>query len=406
MRVWNLLAAAFLGTAAIGCSQSQAVAPALREPAQGAAPAERRAPAAITYRVLYAFRGLGSNDGAWPTSGLTERNGVLYGTTNSGGLPNKGNLGTVYSVTTAGSEKVVYTFGTTDGAKPFGGLTLLGDRFYGTTSAGGASGNGVIFEVNAADAVRVVHNFAGGAGGATPISTMLALDGALYGTTDAGGSGYGTIFKHNLSDGVQRVLYAFAGVPDGKQPRGALIDAGGSLYGTTLNGGDKKSAGTVYEVTSTEPPTERVLFRFTGLPGPINPQAGLVALDGAFYGTSQGGGETGYGSVYEVKKNSEVHTIYSFKGGDDGAVPISSLIVVNGLLYGTTSQGGPRNAGTVFELSKTGTERVLYAFLGTRDGQLPTGLLAKNNTLYGTTRYGGNVTACSLGCGTIYSITL
>jgi uncharacterized repeat protein (TIGR03803 family) len=59
-------------------------------------------------RVVYSFNG--GSDGAHPSS-LIKVNGTLYGTTIYGGSESCENgCGTVFSVTPAGAEKVVYTF--------------------------------------------------------------------------------------------------------------------------------------------------------------------------------------------------------------------------------------------------------------------------------------------------------
>src|SRR6266852_9524913 len=58
------------------------------------------------------------------------------------------NLGTVFRVTMAGVETVLYDFDGTHGASPIGGLILGTDgNFYGTTSAGGAAGLGTLFRI-------------------------------------------------------------------------------------------------------------------------------------------------------------------------------------------------------------------------------------------------------------------
>jgi len=54
-------------------------------------------------------------------------------------------------------------------------------------------------------------------------------------------------------------------------------------------------------------------------------------------------------------------SLYSFKGGADGAHPSAGLIALNGTFYGTTSGGGTNGNGTVFEVCPSGAERVLYS---------------------------------------------
>jgi uncharacterized repeat protein (TIGR03803 family) len=63
-----------------------------------------------------------------------------------------------------------------------------------------------------------------------------------------------------------------------------------------------------------------------------------------------------------------------------------------GNLYGTTEHGGLSGYGTIFELSNTGAETVLHSFAGfPTDGQNPLAGLWRDNegNLYGTTYEGG-----------------
>ncbi len=50
--------------------------------------------------------------------------------------------------------------------------------------------------------------------------------------------------------------------------------------------------------------------------------------------------------------------------GADGLAPLAGLIDVNGILYGTTQGGGQYGGGTVFAITRTGQERVLHSFGG------------------------------------------
>ena len=80
--------------------------------------------------MLYAFKG--EPDGYRPLAPLIAVKGKLYGTTTSGGLYS----GTVFSVTTTGSEKVLYTFaGGTDSNYPFASLLNVNGTLYGTTTS-------------------------------------------------------------------------------------------------------------------------------------------------------------------------------------------------------------------------------------------------------------------------------
>ncbi len=104
-------------------------------------------------------------------------------------------------------------------------------------------------------------------------------------------------------------------------------------------------------------------------------------------------------------------TIYTFKGGLDGAWPKGALIAdAHGALYGATSAGGSSSSfGTVFKLTPPTvsggqwTETVLYRFKGGSDGAVPVSNLIfdAKGALYGETYNGGN----SQGDGTVFKLT-
>jgi uncharacterized repeat protein (TIGR03803 family) len=155
--------------------------------------------------VIYAFKG--GRDGVEPKAGLIAANGTLYGTTLSGGSTSCGGhgCGTVFTVSTSGAERVLYGFkgGYNDGANPATELSSLNGLLYGTTASGGACGCGTIFDLDASGTEKIVHSFGSGSDGVGPNSALLDLGGMLYGATYAGGSGKkcglgvgcGTIFR-------------------------------------------------------------------------------------------------------------------------------------------------------------------------------------------------------------------
>src|SRR5208282_6011178 len=137
---------------------------------------------AQTFKVMYSFTG--GSDGGGPLDGLTlDSAGNFYGTTNAGGVST---YGVVFRVTKNGTEIVIHNFaGGTDGAYPEGGLIRdSAGNFFGTTTAGGVSNAGTVFGITAAGTEVVLYSFAGGTDGAVP-EAGLTLDAAgnLYGTT-------------------------------------------------------------------------------------------------------------------------------------------------------------------------------------------------------------------------------
>lgn len=145
---------------------------------------------------IYSFTG--GNDGAHPASVLVLTNNVLYGTTVHGG---SNDAGTVFKINTDRTGfSVLHTFTVTDGWVPRD-LLLSGSSLYGTAAGGGASNAGCIFKLDTSgNNFTVLYNFTGGADGATPTESLVLLNNTLYGTTEAGGlSGQGTVFSLALS---------------------------------------------------------------------------------------------------------------------------------------------------------------------------------------------------------------
>lgn len=66
------------------------------------------------FRIIHPF-GRSAKDGANPSADLIDLKGTLYGTTVNGGAHNGG---TVFSITTNGEERVLYSFGALGSAPP------------------------------------------------------------------------------------------------------------------------------------------------------------------------------------------------------------------------------------------------------------------------------------------------
>jgi uncharacterized repeat protein (TIGR03803 family) len=202
--------------------------------------------------VLHSFTS--GADGGIPQAALIrDAAGNLYGTTTAGGNLNctgdGGNegCGVVFKLDASGKFSVLHTFqgGADDGNTPMARLTLNKGELYGSTIVGGGNGCygsygcGTIFKITTAGVETVLYKFTGGADGANPFGApLLDQAGNLYSTTSAGGSfGHGTIFK--LDTNRETVLYSFTGKADGGFPFGNLIRAGkGTIRGVAGLGGD------------------------------------------------------------------------------------------------------------------------------------------------------------------------
>ena len=280
-----------------------------------------------------------------------------------------------------------------------------------------------------AQSLTILHYFTGGLDGYSP-EAGLTIDraGNLEGTAFAGGTAdVGTVFKlvHKGSNWMFSPLYSFAGGSDGAHPEArVIVGPDGNLYGTTFAGGrgdcfEFPGCGIVFELNP--PPTscrtavcawnETVLYRFPGGPYGGNPGTGDLLFDsqGNIYGTTEAGGASDAGTVYKLTPSNGtwVETVlYSFTGGEDGAVPWAGVIMDSaGNLYGTTVAGGGGNSGTVFELSPSGsgwTEKTLHGFQWSTDGGYSTAgvIFDRAGNLYGATSGGG-----PNGGGTVFELT-
>ena len=368
---------------------------------------------AASETVLYSFKDHG--DGGHSTAALINVNGRLYGTVPGGDRSRNGN---VFSVTKAGDLKIVYSFRGKkygDGSRPAAGLINVSGTLYGTTTDGGQphkchSGCGTVFKVTLAGVETVVYRFEDGGDGAYPFADLINVGGTLYGTTWGGGGstncgsdGCGTVFKVTKA-GAEKVVYSFGGGNDGAHPAAGLINVGGTLYGTTTDGGGSANCGgdgcgTAFRVTKAG--AEKVIYSFTGANDGAYPAADLINIGGALYGTTANGGASGFGTVFKVTKEGAETVLHSFGETPDGASPYAGLVKVGGTLYGTTSQGGGSGLGTVFRVTKEGAEMVIYSFVGTPDASYPAAtLISVGDTLYSTSFEGGAASD-----GTVFAMT-
>lgn len=234
-------------------------------------------------------------------------NGVLYGTTEYGGIDNRG---TVFSLTPVSLPGHSWAFATlygfqnlfSDGNYPVSGV-VIGDGgvLYGTTFAGGTASLGVVFSLTPA----------------TP------PDGRW----------------------TEAVLYSFMDV----HPTRITLGAGGLLYGPAVHQRNKGSF--LFSLTTTssgweEAPLYESQFKL-----------GALAFDksGVLAGTTGSQGETA-GTVFLLEPpvdpgGSWTEVLLHTFDGNDGANPDGVVIGSGKVLYGTTDTGGTSNLGTVFALT-------------------------------------------------------
>ena len=355
---------------------------------------------AQTFSTLASF---GGSNGVNPQMGALVQgsDGNLYGTTLEGGANIKG---AIFKVTPAGVLTALYSFAGTDGQSPMAGLVQASDgNFYGTTNAGGANSSGTIFKVTPSGTLTTLYSFCALSNCTDGKNSMAGLvqasDGNLYGTTTAGGAnGDGAIFKITLA-GAYSTLYSFSG-PDGSAPYAPLMQAAdGNLYGVT-GGGGSTGAGTIFKITLAGALTTLHSFNTTDGGEPYG--ALIQATDGNFYGTTERGGTNNFGTVFKITPAGAFASLYSFAETDGEQVYAGLVQASDGNLYGTTYGGGVNGFGTIFKITLAGALTVVHS-LATADGTQPLGTLmeAADGNLYGTAEMGG-----ANGYGTVFKLSV
>lgn len=255
----------------------------------------------------------------------------------------------------------------TDGSLPLAGLIQAANgNFYGTTPFGGTTlgiNFGTVFTITPTGTLKTLYSFCFNyptcnAGTSPQAGLIQGNDGNFYGTTTrlVTGNYPATIFKITPG-GTLDTLYSFCAQQPCADGAWLALANDGNLYGTTELGGEY-GYGTVFKITPTGTFTTLHNFGYTDGAYPI---AALVqATDGNFYGTTMGGsgtacGSDGCGTLFRITSSGTLDTLYRFcsqANCADGLSPSSGLIqATDGNFYGATPFGGTENDGTVFELS-------------------------------------------------------
>jgi uncharacterized repeat protein (TIGR03803 family) len=219
------------------------------------------------------------------------------------------------------------------------------------------------------------------------------------------------------------VIYAYAGHGTSAHAIGGLtLDRRGNLYGTTAWGGPYGAPGTLYELKrSGSSLVYSDLHNFgNGPDGNFPWDAPIFGPNGTLYGTTNGGGENGEGTVFNAQPPATIcpsvscpwdeTSLYSFTRLSDGGNPQSGIIFDSqGNIYGSNVNGGA-GYGVVYKMTPSGegwNYQVIYTFTGGQDGANPEGqlLLDSSGNLYGTATTGGLSGCGNFGCGTIYKLS-
>lgn len=305
--------------------------------------------------------------------------GLLYGTSSEGGATG---YGTVYQVRTNGAWSLLLSFGGTNGMYPMGSLTVAPDRYlYGTTQKGGDSNYGTIYRLSTSGGLATVFSFTNtNADGAYPIGDLtLGSDGRFYGTTSGGGSnGFGTVFAVTTNG----LLTTLASFPDGtwSSINPVLAQANdGNFYGLSVNN-DWTSQATfsVFRVTPSGDLTRLSSYSLEQFGHPLG---GLtLGPDGELYGTADALDNGLISQVFQVTTNGDLQPLVSL-GSVNNYWDIRSGLTLgpDGNFYGAGS-------GLAYRVTTNGVLTVLALFLDDLHGGQTFARLTVGNdgNLYGT----------------------
>jgi uncharacterized repeat protein (TIGR03803 family) len=203
---------------------------------------------------LYSFTG--ANDGANPQATLVQgSDGCFYGTTTFGGT---NGYGTVFQITAKGAMTVLYSFQAPNDDTASLAALVQGNNgtSYGTTLGDGNAGNGTVFAINPnGTGFTTLYSFSAGgtntsgaytnSDGAMPDRGLILAGDTLYGTTGAGGSsGNGTVFSLTLP-GPQLSITLFRNK--------CHIDVADQCHGFALGSSLSLGAAAVWNNNSTAP---------------------------------------------------------------------------------------------------------------------------------------------------------
>jgi len=367
---------------------------------------------AQTFTVLHTFSIYGS-DGSGPDGSLVQdADGNLHGTTYYGGTYDGG---VAFKLDKSGNETVLFTFNPNNSNGAFPGYGLIMDKegnLYSPADGGSANGGGVLWEISPKGKEKVLWDFGGHLKPSGAQGRLLRdASGNLYGVTVMGGVkgkgtqceyyGCGVVYKLDTA-GNLHVLHAFTGGADGGTPYGALLqDAAGNLYGAAITGGDLScpqfptlGCGTVFKLAPDNKFT--VLHTFTGGKDGAGSYGGFVMDNaGNLYGSAHIGGnrncDDGCGTLFKIDAKGKFKVLYTFTNEPAG-YPIGNLVMdPKGNIYGET-QGLNTNSyyGTIFELNSAGKVTLLHILNGYSDGADPNGGLIRDSAgnLYGVAYQG------------------
>jgi len=307
--------------------------------------------------------------------------------------------------------KRLHSFRENRGISPAAGLIFdAAGNLYGTTSGGSTGSDSSVFELAPNPDGGWTWSMIANLGGAWTFGGLVFdTAGDLYGTTAIGGLGnpyeFGSIFELVPDPGGTWTMMGLPATLDVNYPEGLAIDSMGNLYGTysifvPVGECEQFECGAVFELTQNSDGTwtNTTLYSFSGgNDGALPDSVPVLDAAGNIYGTTSQAGAYGYGTIWQLKPQEgggwAEYTLYAFNNGRNGGNPQAGLSAdAAGNFYCTTSSGGAYGYGTVFMVGLADRQiHVLHQFTGGKDGANPNGTVVvdASGNVYGATPKGG-----------------
>ncbi|MEM7372276.1 MAG: choice-of-anchor tandem repeat GloVer-containing protein [Bacteroidota bacterium] len=351
------------------------------------------------YTELLDFAGTGIER---PNSGLIYHDGLLYGT--CWVSPGFGGTGAVFSfdpTDTISPLTILHSFPTdqTEGIFPLGGLTLVGNKLFGTCSSS-QNGHGTLYSLDIlTNSFEKKLEFTEMHDGGFPVGRLVeGPDGLFYAMTEQGGAEQGgIIFSFDQISKEFNRRYSFSQI-SGIEPKGSLTFASdGMAYGLTYHRA-KYDDGALFRFDPSND-SLTILHEFESNLDGENPSGYLVEGEGGtLYGL------TGSGILFSVDRDSHQLNILHEFVDTSGLGPVPGIkFGSEGHLYGATYRGGMHQLGVLYQYDlQDSSYRTLHHFDG-QDGRIPAGcpIEIEDGFLVGMTKAGG-----ALGGGVLYSFDL
>ncbi len=257
--------------------------------------------------------------GREPSTITSSENGKFYGTTKLGGTNNYGTLFEYDPM--AESLSALINFDATVIGGDSKGKIFEADNglLYGTTTTGGPLGNGTLFSYDPSNQqLTKIIDFETSLGFSAKATLIQSNNGFIYGLCHGGGQyANGTIFK--LDTNTNSVTKVADFNSEGKFPQVLVQGDNGLLYGIAQQGGNS-DVGTIFEF---DPPQSSLakIHDFEAAASGAYPTGIMYNGEGKLVGTTQSGGNDDKGTVFEYDLNGNTFQVTHHFNGTNGEFP-------------------------------------------------------------------------------------